>query len=72
MIRRLKNEVLTELPEKRREIVYLSGSAIDSRMDSLQKAKAAFEASNNGVSAVSIFILKCFILTEQRIFNGIL
>ena len=56
MIRRLKNEVLTELPEKRREIVYLSGSAIDSRMDSLQKAKAAFEASNNGASAVSIFI----------------
>ncbi|VDM57891.1 unnamed protein product [Angiostrongylus costaricensis] len=45
MIRRLKSQVLTELPDKRREVVYLSGHKIDSRMDSLQKAKNDFEAN---------------------------
>ncbi|KJH44692.1 helicase protein [Dictyocaulus viviparus] len=45
MIRRLKSQVLTELPDKRREVVYLSGDKIDSRMDSLQKARKTFEAN---------------------------
>ncbi|KHJ75000.1 hypothetical protein OESDEN_25384, partial [Oesophagostomum dentatum] len=45
MIRRLKSEVLSDLPDKRREVVYLSGDKIDSRMDSLQQAKKAFEAN---------------------------
>lgn len=48
MIRRLKSQVLSDLPDKRREVVYLSGDKIDSRMDSLQKAKRAFEMNNPG------------------------
>ncbi|KAJ1355035.1 SWI/SNF- matrix-associated actin-dependent regulator of chromatin sub A-like protein 1 [Parelaphostrongylus tenuis] len=50
MIRRLKSQVLTELPDKRREVVYLSGDKIDSRMDSLQKARRAFEANKGSQS----------------------
>ncbi|KAK6047424.1 helicase protein [Cooperia oncophora] len=46
MIRRLKKDVLSDLPDKRREVVYLSGDKIDSRMDSLQKAKRAFEMNS--------------------------
>ncbi|KAK5964804.1 SWI:SNF matrix associated [Trichostrongylus colubriformis] len=46
MIRRLKKDVLADLPDKRREVVYLSGDKIDTRMDSLQKAKRAFEMSS--------------------------
>ncbi|KAK6023477.1 helicase protein [Ostertagia ostertagi] len=48
MIRRLKNDVLTDLPDKRREVVYLSGDKIDVRMDSLQKARRAFEMNSGG------------------------
>nr|CDJ86552.1 SNF2-related and DNA RNA helicase domain containing protein [Haemonchus contortus] len=46
MIRRLKKDVLTDLPGKRREVVYLSGDKIDTCMDSLKKAKMAFEAGS--------------------------
>nr|CDJ84768.1 SNF2-related and DNA RNA helicase domain containing protein [Haemonchus contortus] len=46
MIRRLKKDVLTDLPDKRREVVYLSGDKIDTCMDSLKKAKMAFEAGS--------------------------
>ncbi|EYC38236.1 hypothetical protein Y032_0731g1900 [Ancylostoma ceylanicum] len=46
MIRRLKSQVLKDLPDKRREVVYLSGDKIDSRMNSLQEAKKAFERSS--------------------------
>uniref|UniRef100_A0A0K0CWU2 SWI/SNF-related matrix-associated actin-dependent regulator of chromatin subfamily A-like protein 1 n=1 Tax=Angiostrongylus cantonensis TaxID=6313 RepID=A0A0K0CWU2_ANGCA len=56
MIRRLKSEVLTELPDKRREVVYLSGDKIDSRMVSLQKAKSDFEA-NKGECLLEYFSL---------------
>jgi SWI/SNF-related matrix-associated actin-dependent regulator of chromatin subfamily A-like protein 1 len=37
--RRLKKDVLDDLPEKRREIIYLSGDAIDTKMKQLVKAK---------------------------------
>ncbi|KAK6742222.1 hypothetical protein RB195_009842 [Necator americanus] len=45
MIRRLKSQVLVDLPDKRREVVYLSGDKIDAQMSSLQKAKKAFETN---------------------------
>ncbi|KAL7076057.1 hypothetical protein ACQ4LE_004562 [Meloidogyne hapla] len=47
MIRRLKKDVLDDLPEKRREIIYLSGDAIDNKMKQLQKARVEFESANN-------------------------
>ncbi|CAI4231270.1 unnamed protein product [Auanema sp. JU1783] len=47
MIRRLKNDVLKDLPDKRREVIYLQGDSIDHRMDGLMKAKQAFEFNNN-------------------------
>ncbi|CAD6198956.1 unnamed protein product [Caenorhabditis auriculariae] len=46
MIRRLKADVLNDLPEKRREVVFLSGNNINDRMKSLQKAKQAYEESS--------------------------
>ncbi|CAI5445047.1 unnamed protein product [Caenorhabditis angaria] len=47
MIRRLKCDVLKDLPEKRREVVYISGPTIESRMEDLQKAKAAYDSINS-------------------------
>jgi hypothetical protein len=35
----LKKDVLEDLPAKRREIVYLSGDAIDNKMKELKKAR---------------------------------
>ncbi|VDO50545.1 unnamed protein product [Haemonchus placei] len=48
MIRRLKKDVLTDLPDKRREVVYLSGDKIDTCMDSLKKAKMADGRNGRG------------------------
>uniref|UniRef100_A0A8R1DIZ3 SWI/SNF-related matrix-associated actin-dependent regulator of chromatin subfamily A-like protein 1 n=1 Tax=Caenorhabditis japonica TaxID=281687 RepID=A0A8R1DIZ3_CAEJA len=47
MIRRLKVDVLKDLPEKRREVVYVSGPTIEARMEDLQKAKAAYDLVNS-------------------------
>ncbi|VDL73302.1 unnamed protein product [Nippostrongylus brasiliensis] len=64
MIRRLKCDVLSDLPDKRREVVYLSGDKIDYRMDSLQKAKKAFEANNRfQKESVNDNLLEYFSLT---------
>ena len=41
MIRRLKKDVLTELPDKRRELVFLRGESIDTKMKSLVDAREA-------------------------------
>lgn len=41
MIRRLKKDVLDQLPPKRREKIELSGDAVGARLAQLQKAKAA-------------------------------
>uniref|UniRef100_A0A914HB61 Uncharacterized protein n=1 Tax=Globodera rostochiensis TaxID=31243 RepID=A0A914HB61_GLORO len=46
MIRRLKKDVLDDLPEKRREVVYLSGDAIDAKIRELKKAREACEQAN--------------------------
>uniref|UniRef100_A0A915LVK7 SWI/SNF-related matrix-associated actin-dependent regulator of chromatin subfamily A-like protein 1 n=1 Tax=Meloidogyne javanica TaxID=6303 RepID=A0A915LVK7_MELJA len=46
MIRRLKKDVLEDLPEKRREIIFLSGDAIDNKMKQLLKARDEFESAN--------------------------
>ncbi|KAF7634139.1 hypothetical protein Mgra_00006437 [Meloidogyne graminicola] len=46
MIRRLKKDVLDDLPEKRREIIFLSGEAIDNKMKQLLKAKEEFECAD--------------------------
>ncbi|KAL3090173.1 hypothetical protein niasHS_006625 [Heterodera schachtii] len=46
MIRRLKKDVLDDLPEKRREVVYLSGDAIDAKIRELKKARDACEQAN--------------------------
>ncbi|KIH58178.1 helicase protein [Ancylostoma duodenale] len=67
MIRRLKSQVLRDLPDKRREVVYLSGDKIDSRMNSLQEAKKAFER-NSGMQTkdgkgVNDSLLEYFSLT---------
>ncbi|KAL6726381.1 hypothetical protein Aduo_008359 [Ancylostoma duodenale] len=67
MIRRLKSQVLRDLPDKRREVVYLSGDKIDSRMNSLQEAKKAFER-NSGIQTkdgkgVNDSLLEYFSLT---------
>jgi len=41
MIRRLKKDVLSELPEKRRELVFLRGESIDHKMKTLVEAREA-------------------------------
>ncbi|PAV84045.1 hypothetical protein WR25_14472 [Diploscapter pachys] len=43
MIRRLKADVLKELPPKRREVIYLSGKSIDDRIKKLQRFRQEFE-----------------------------
>ncbi|PAV57958.1 hypothetical protein WR25_04407 [Diploscapter pachys] len=48
MIRRLKANVLKDLPAKRRKIIYLSGKAIDYRMEALRRAKLEYEKHNEG------------------------
>ncbi|KAK0416854.1 hypothetical protein QR680_012719 [Steinernema hermaphroditum] len=45
MIRRLKKNLLHELPSKIREIVYLSGDALVRELNNLKKSKEAFEAA---------------------------
>ena len=55
-------------------MVYLTGSSIDSRMHSLQKAKAAFEATNKDSNVgVSFTILKMGLdsTTRPRIFTRV-
>ncbi|TKR77705.1 hypothetical protein L596_018627 [Steinernema carpocapsae] len=51
MIRRLKKNLLHELPSKVREIVYLSGDALTNELKKLQKAKEAFENAANSSKA---------------------
>ncbi|VDK46193.1 unnamed protein product [Cylicostephanus goldi] len=66
MIRRLKSQVLTDLPDKRREVVYLSGDKIDARMSSLQKAKKAYETTkqqNSDAKGSHECLLEYFSLT---------
>jgi len=41
MIRRLKKDVLSELPEKRRELVFLRSDSIDHKMKTLVDAREA-------------------------------
>lgn len=41
VFRRLKKDVLDDLPPKRREIIYLSGNSIDHRMKALREAREA-------------------------------
>ncbi|KAI1733188.1 hepA-related protein (HARP) domain-containing protein [Ditylenchus destructor] len=48
MVRRLKKDVLDDLPEKRREIIYLTGDSIDHKMKSLKDARDACLKSKKG------------------------
>lgn len=55
--RRLKKDVLSELPAKTREILYLSGEKLTARMDTLKKARESYEKIENfGVSLVNLTV----------------
>lgn len=43
LFRRLKKDVLGDLPEKRQEVVLLSDSSVHTNLDNLRKAKAAYK-----------------------------
>uniref|UniRef100_F1KXE2 SMARCAL1-like protein n=1 Tax=Ascaris suum TaxID=6253 RepID=F1KXE2_ASCSU len=45
MIRRLKKDVLDDLPEKRREVVFLNDGSIDVNISNLRSAKAAYHGA---------------------------
>lgn len=56
LFRRLKKDVLDDLPAKRREIIYLSSDSINHRMKRLHNAHNALVIANK--SAVIFFFYK--------------
>jgi len=73
MIRRLKKDVLTQLPAKRRQRIFLNASKLDSsKMAELQEALSQKESvEEEGISSGGPEIMECFRITAEAKIDGV-
>lgn len=53
----MKKDVLSQLPPKRREILYIADNNMSAHLEALKKSRTAFEKSGDGTVRNKLFLL---------------